>query len=345
MDLELIARTTAVLTGGCAIVALMRSAAPSTRHLVWHIAIVAVLLAPILVPIAPTITVPGVPALPELPRVEFLSVPAVANAPSGELGTQQNVAFGTIGTPGTIGTIGLMGSLLVGAWFLFCWLLSGLSVWRGSTPAPESWINEARMIGRRLGVRGPIDVRQSQRESSPHVGGLFKSVVMMPQSAVAWTVETRQAALVHELTHIKRHDRRTQAVAHLACAIYWFNPLIWYAAAGLARERERACDDQVLHFGARPSAYATLLLDIARMSSSWTPSAALSMARPSAIEGRLLSILADAVRTPRRLTRWLAGLAVVSLTTAILGAQSARTLAPAMAETSLSTRPAPPPTA
>jgi len=46
------------------------------------------------------------------------------------------------------------------------------------------------------------------------------------------------------------------------------------------------------------------------------------MARPSAIEGRLLMILADAVRTPRRSTRWLVGIAVAAFTTAILGAQS-----------------------
>ena len=46
--------------------------------------------------------------------------------------------------------------------------------------------------------------------------------------------------------------------------VYWFNPLVWYAAAALARERERACDDEVLRLGATPSAYASLLLDLAR---------------------------------------------------------------------------------
>ena len=158
-----------------------------------------------------------------------------------------------------------------------------------------------------MGLKAPIAVRQLRREASPHVAGFFASVVMMPPSAGPWTAEARQAALVHELTHIKRGDRRTQAIAQLACAIYWFNPLVWYAAAGLSRERERACDDEVLRFGAKPSAYATLLLDLARKpGSAWTPATALSMARPSAIEGRLLSILADAVRTPRRSTRWLA---------------------------------------
>jgi len=179
------------------------------------------------------------------------------------------------------------------------------------------------MLGARLGLKGPVSVRQTLKDTSPHVAGLFASVVMMPPSAATWTSEARQAALVHELTHIKRGDRRTQAMAQLACAIYWFNPLVWYAAAGLARERERACDDEVLRFGAKPSAYATLLLDLARRpGSAWTPATALSMARPSAIEGRLLSILADAARTPRRSTRWLVGLGVMTITTAILGAQA-----------------------
>ena len=111
----------------------------------------------------------------------------------------------------------------------------------------------------------------------------------------------------------------------MACAIYWFNPLVWHAAAGLARERERACDDEVLRFGVKPSAYAALLLDLARRPAAWTPATALSMARPSAIEGRLLMILGEAVRAPRRSTRWLVSAAIAALTTAILGAQPGST--------------------
>jgi beta-lactamase regulating signal transducer with metallopeptidase domain len=326
MDFELIVRTTAVLLSAAILASLLRRAAPSTRHLVWHSGIVIALLAPFIAPLAPRIVVPWVPLVPTVPTVEFQVAPTVSTAPSIELATQQNVALGTIGTLGTLGTF------VVGSWFLFCWLLSGLSVWRGSRPAPEAWVNEARGICQRLKLRAPISVRQSRRDSSPHVAGFFRSVVMMPPSAASWTVEARHAALVHELTHIKRHDRRTQAIAHLACAIYWFNPLVWHAAAGLARERERACDDQVLQFGAKPSAYATLLLDIARTARSWTPATALSMARPSAIEGRMLSILAEAARTPHRSTKWLVGLGIIGVTTAILGAQGTRPASPVSIE-------------
>ena len=323
MSLDIILRTSAVLLVAGTSAALLRRAAPSTRHLVWHISIVIVLLAPALMRIAPA--VPIVPRVPDVPKVVFQEaskvpgVPAVAtaviNPEPGTPGTPWNTTLGTIGTAGTLGTF---------AWFGFCWLLSGVAVWRGSKPAPESWLSDARMIASRIGFDGSIDVRQSLKDASPHVAGFFTSVIMMPPSATGWSAEARHAALVHELTHIKRGDRRTQAIAQLACAIYWFNPLVWYAAASLARERERACDDEVLRFGAKPSAYATLLLDLARKpASAWTPQTALSMARPSAIEGRLLSILADVVRTPYRSTRWLVGAAVMLITTAILGAQTA----------------------
>lgn len=323
MDLELIARTSAVPLSASAIAALLRRATPSTRHLVWHLAIVIVLLAPALIALAPTIPVPLVSAVPEVPGAVFQTVPSVPLVPTAGATVEQGTA-GTIWNQ-TLGTVGTLGTFLVLCWFLFCWILSGLSVWRGSTPAPETWLTEARRVGRRIGFEGPIAVRELRREASPHVAGFFASIVMMPPSAVSWTPDARQAALVHELTHIKRGDRRTQAIAQLACAIYWFNPLVWYAAACLARERERACDDEVLRFGARPSAYATLLLDLARKpGSAWTPATALSMARPSAIEGRLLAILADAVRVPHRSTRWLVGFGIITITTAILGAQAAK---------------------
>ena len=311
MDLDLLARTSAILLAAAALASLLRRAAPSTRHLVWHLAVVIVLLAPILAPLAPR--VPIVPSVPEVPRVEFSNaVPTVQNTDP-----VQNNALATLGTIGTLGTGAVLG------WFLLCWVLSGLSVWRGSKTAPIEWWSEAEKLSSRMGIKSHVAVRQSLRDGSPHVAGLFTSIVMLPPSASEWSAESRQAALVHELMHIRRGDRRTQAIAQLACAIYWFNPLVWYAAAALARERERACDDEVLRLGAKPSAYASLLLDLARTQSAWTPATALSMARPSAIEGRLLAILGDAARTPRGSTRWIVTAMLAVVATAILGAQPA----------------------
>ena len=69
------------------------------------------------------------------------SVPAVPTARQPWNAEPLERSGTDLGTIGTVGTVGIVG------WFLFCWVLSGLSVWRGSRPAPESWINEARAIG------------------------------------------------------------------------------------------------------------------------------------------------------------------------------------------------------
>ena len=231
MTIELIVKTSAVLASAAIAASMLRRAASSTRHLVWSMAIVAVLLAPIVIRLAPE--VPIVPAVPQVPRVWFQTVSTVPNVPSVErsqpIGTQPNDALGSLGTIGTSGTV------VVLSWFLFCWLLSGFSVWRGSKPAPESWVNEARTVADRIGLRQRIDVRQLTRDGTPHVAGLLRSVVMLPPSAATWTIEARHAALVHELTHIRRRDRLTLALSQLACAVYWFNPLVWYAAGALAQ--------------------------------------------------------------------------------------------------------------
>ncbi|NLX26324.1 MAG: M56 family metallopeptidase, partial [Lentisphaerae bacterium] len=79
----------------------------------------------------------------------------------------------------------------------------------------------------------------------------------------------------------------------IALALHWFNPLFWIAARQLRLEREHACDDYVLTNGAPPADYADQLLEVARMQSGRVPllSAAITMARKNALEGRLLAIL------------------------------------------------------
>jgi hypothetical protein len=127
-----------------------------------------------------------------------------------------------------------------------------------------------------------------------------------------WTEERRRVVLAHELAHVKRNDGVLQILVQVISSVYWFSPMVWYASHRLRIERERACDDQVLALGTRADAYAEHLLQIARGIGSGPSFATVSMAEPSQLETRLISILDSRTRR-RRLSR----LALISLFTGI----------------------------
>jgi beta-lactamase regulating signal transducer with metallopeptidase domain len=90
--------------------------------------------------------------------------------------------------------------------------------------------------------------------------GLGRPVVLVPEAGTTWSAARKRVVLLHELSHVKRHDCASQLVAHVACAVYWFNPLVWCAARALRVERERVCDEAVVRDGTPASSYADHLL-------------------------------------------------------------------------------------
>lgn len=145
-------------------------------------------------------------------------------------------------------------------------------------------------------LKSRVRLLRSDRTSMPVVCGILRPAVLLPAEAESWPEEQRRLVLLHELTHVARRDCLTQMIAQVACAVYWFNPLIWTASRRLRVERERACDDYVLSVGTRPSDYAHHLLEIARSTRErsvfrWSQTASVAMARRSQLEGRLLAIL------------------------------------------------------
>ena len=126
-------------------------------------------------------------------------------------------------------------------------------------------------------------------------GVSYVPVILLPIDANRWQTERLRAVLLHELAHIKRWDWTMQMVAQVTCAIYWFNPLVWFVARWMRIEAEQACDDHVLNAGYRSTDYAQHLLDITRnvKIAKAASLAAVAIARSSKIETRLRTVLAE----------------------------------------------------
>lgn len=220
-----------------------------------------------------------------------------------------------------LGVLAIMGNHFVGAIGLY------LVARRARPIKSQEWQDLADEIGDRLWITRDVTLLKSHATTMPVTWGGRKPVVLLPSDADMWTDERRRYVLTHEFAHIRRWDCTTQGIAQLACALYWFNPMVWVAARRLRIERERACDDQVLMSGGKASSYAEHLLDIARSlrATLVSPLGAVAMARPSQLEGRVLAIL-DPDRRRRAFSK---GQTVAAMAMAVLVIVPISAMAPA----------------
>jgi len=202
---------------------------------------------------------------------------------------------------------------------------------------PE-WTGMVRDLAWMLEIDRPVALLRGGSATMPMTWGILHPVILLPAEARTWTTERLRVVLLHELAHVARHDCLTQTLAAIACALYWFHPASWHAARRLRVERELACDDRVLGAGTRAREYAAHLLEVARGFSVPRAAsvAAIGMARPSQLEGRLLAVL-DAVRdrravSPRVAAGWVAAAALLVLPLAALRPGDAAAQAPPPAE-------------
>ena len=92
--------------------------------------------------------------------------------------------------------------------------------------------------------------------ASPCLFGLFRPAVYInPQALVPGRLDH---ILAHEQTHLRHGDHLWALLRALCLAVYWFDPLVWWAAILSRRDSELACDhsairclgeDQRLNYG------------------------------------------------------------------------------------------------
>lgn len=304
----LLVKATVVLLTGMAVAAALRRAAAGTRHVVWLITVVSVLALPAVsltslrLRMLPAVPAPAATEAPATPADAFteaqpnVAAPAAAEwrpAPRREASpiARANAwprpsAVRILFVAWAAVALALLGRLAAG-------LLAVRRIVRAARllegPAWESVLCDA---ADRMGLAELPRLVASDRVDMPFACGLWRGSIVLPASAAGWSDERRRLVLFHELAHMRRRDLPGHLLGRLACAVYWFHPLVWTAARRLRAESEKACDDLVLASGTRPSDYAGHLLEI--LTTARRPgalSAAVAMARRTEFEGRMLAIL------------------------------------------------------
>ena len=84
-------------------------------------------------------------------------------------------------------------------------------------------------------------------EGLPAVVGLLRPRIVLPADfEQRYDAGERELILCHERIHVARRDLWANAAAAALRALFWFNPLLHYAAWRFRRDQELACDERVV---------------------------------------------------------------------------------------------------
>jgi beta-lactamase regulating signal transducer with metallopeptidase domain len=310
---------------------LMRGLSAYARKMIWVAALAGLILMPVMAAFTPVWNLSILPWIGEPSGVYSYENPGTESGkemvvgpvqpgrtPSSTAGTVSGLNLGNIHWSEALLIIWALGAVVMTIWFLFT-QIAIRRVERSAVPAEGRLLEESERISSRMGLRRDVRLLLSDRLRTAITTGVIKPVVILPSTAAAWSDERVRLVLSHELAHVMRRDGWIELFTHVATTIHWFNPLVWVAVKQLRIERERDCDNAVLNSGARPSEYASLLMDIAAdLGSAARPAwEVVTISQGSNLKDRLLCILNPSINRSTG-SRRAATIAIILVFTLIL---------------------------
>ena len=257
-----------LVVAGAALLALrlFRHRSAAERSWIGHLGLVALVLLPAVTwllpawnPLPATIPAPA-PAVAHWP-----GAPAIAAALPAAPGAA-DTAPTTLAWP-SAGQLALWAyaipALLLLAAMVVAVVRLGAMHRRANVLVNPSWQAALALAQRRMGFKHGTALLVSEELRSPVSWGVMRPIILLNEQTVGATGEA-EAIIAHELAHVARLDWAKLLIARLACALFWFNPLVWRLARECHQLREEAADDAVLLSEVDGAEYASLLVNAAR---------------------------------------------------------------------------------
>lgn len=163
--------------------------------------------------------------------------------------------------------------LIIGSGVTGMWTVVGyvkLTLMRnGSHAAPQHVAKVWEELMARSEQPSPsVQLAVSASVSQPLTFGLLRPVILLPTALSkpeSCSPDALRMILVHELSHVRRHDARTWLLVGLANVLYFWHPLLWLIRRDLRLSQELIADATAARTANSPLEYAQHLLDIARL--------------------------------------------------------------------------------
>ncbi len=226
----------------------------------------------------PMLLVLVLPALPAVPFGLFpwksaesvvvsASAPTLSDATASEAG---NVSSAAVGKSPATAVNPFAIAWLIGAGVVFAVGVTGYQrsmrrIVRTAVTPDETLLRSITVAAREAGLGRVPRIIVSAKVCSPAVTGILRPSLLLPAGFPnGFDDSETRLILLHEFTHLKRHDLTVNLLACALQALHWFNPILWFAFARMRADREAACDARVLSIGStdRRGEYGTALLKL-----------------------------------------------------------------------------------
>ena len=108
-----------------------------------------------------------------------------------------------------------------------------------------------------------IVILRCRASVEPGVLGVLRPKLLWPDGLSDRLTDAElESILAHEVCHVGRLDNLSALLHVVVETLFWFHPAVWWVGSRLVTERERACDEEVLHMGADNRSYAEGILKV-----------------------------------------------------------------------------------
>jgi beta-lactamase regulating signal transducer with metallopeptidase domain len=199
------------------------------------------------------------------------------------------------------GVLGRLSWLLVGLWHIRRYRIAATPLY----PIPES-VQAAAAL-----THADALFCISSNVPGPVMLGVFRPVVLLPESFLSLDDEAQCGIAAHELLHVQRKDWLVTALEEISGALMWFNPAVWWLLSQTRLAREQLVDAEAVRLTSAREPYIHALLAIARMRLALDLAPAPLFLRRRHLTQRMHSLLKDVSVSGFRLLSSYASIAVI----------------------------------